>query len=134
MVHNRLPIKTVILNNNGYLLIRLTQQNFQDGRLIGTDVDTGVSFPDMAKIADAYGIKFMRVNRLAELDAAFDELLAYRGPVVFEIMTPRNQLLIPRVSSKKSEDGTMISMPYDDMFPFLPRDEYKANCIRETIT
>ena len=134
MVHNKLPIKTVILNNNGYLLIRLTQQNFQDGRLIGTDQDNGVSFPDMAKIADAYGVKFMRVSQLSELDAALDELFAYRGPVIFEIMTPRNQLLIPRISSKKLEDGTMVSMPYDDMFPFLPRDEYNASCVREIIT
>ncbi|MCX7009939.1 MAG: thiamine pyrophosphate-dependent enzyme, partial [Kiritimatiellaeota bacterium] len=133
MVHNKLPIKTIILNNNGYLLIRLTQQNFQDGRFIGTDQDSGVSFPDMAKIANAYGVKFMRVSQLSELDTAVNELLAYRGPVIFEIMTPRNQLLIPRISSKKLADGTMISMPYDDMFPFLPRDEYNANCVRETI-
>ena len=134
MAYNNLPIKTVILNNNGYLLIRLTQQNFQNGRLIGTDQDNGVSFPDMAKIADAYGIHFMRVSRLSDLDEAVDELLAYRGAVIFEIMTPRNQLLIPRVSSRKLPDGTMISMPYDDMFPFLPRNEYNANCVRETVT
>lgn len=133
MVHNQLPIKTIILNNQGYLLIRLTQQNFLDGRLIGTDAEHGVSFPDMAKIADAYGVKFIRVHALSDLDAALDELLAYRGSVIFEIMTPRNQLLHPRVSARKLEDGTIQSMAYDDMFPFLPRDEYQANCVRETI-
>ena len=133
MVHNRLPIKTIILNNQGYLLIRLTQQNFQEGRLIGTDAANGVSFPEMSKIAGAYGVKFMRVCKLTELDAALDELFAFRGAVIFEIMTPRDQLLIPRVSSVKLEDGTMRSMPYDDMFPFLPRNEYRANCVREAI-
>lgn len=133
MVHNRLPIKTIILNNGGYLLIRHTQQNFLDGRFIGTDADNGVSFPDMARIADAYGIKFIRVHHLAELEAALDELLAYRGPVIFELMTPKNQLLIPRVSSRKLDDGSMVSMPYDDMFPFLPREEYDRNCVRNRI-
>jgi acetolactate synthase-1/2/3 large subunit len=48
-------------------------------------------------------------------------------------MTPPNQLLIPRVASKKMDDGKMMSMPYDDMFPFLPREEYLENCVRETI-
>jgi acetolactate synthase-1/2/3 large subunit len=130
IVHNRLPIKTVILNNNGYLLIRHTQNNFQDGRLIGTDAENGVSFADMKKIASAYGIKYISAARLDDLDFALDELFKYKGPVIFEVMTPQNQILIPRVTSKKLEDGSMVSMPYDDMFPFLPRDEYERNCFR----
>ena len=134
MVHNRLPIKTVVLNNRGYLLIRLTQQNFQEGRFIGSDEATGVSCPDLEKIAWAYGIKYLRIAELAEMDAQLQELRSYPGAAICEVMTPKNQLLIPRVSSRKKDDGTMESMPYDDMFPFLPRDEYARNCVRETIT
>jgi len=134
MVHNRLPIKTIVLNNRGYLLIRLTQQNFQGGRLIGADKDTGVSCPDLEKIAWAYGVKFLRIMRLEEMDAGIDELLAYPGAMICEVMTPQDQPLIPRVSSRKKEDGTMESAPYDDMFPFLPRDEYRRNCVHDTIT
>lgn len=133
MVHHQLPIKTIVLNNRGYLLIRLTQQNFQGGRLIGSDRETGVSFPDLEKIAWAYGVKFLRISSLEEMDARLDELMTFSGPVICEVMTPQNQLLIPRVSSRKREDGTMESAPYDDMFPFLPRDEYALNCVRETI-
>lgn len=131
MVHNRLPIKTIVFNNGGYLLIRLTQQNFQGGRLIGTDEESGVSCPDLEKIAWAYGVKFFRISRLEDMEAGLDELMAWRGPAVCEVMTPQQQLLIPRVSSRKREDGTMESMPYDDMFPFLPRDEYARNCFRD---
>jgi len=131
MVHNRLPIKTIVLNNGGYLLIRLTQQNFQDGRLIGTDEDSGVSCPDLEKIAGAYGVKFFRISRLEEMEPVLDELMAYPGSAICEVMTPQNQLLMPRVSSRKREDGTMESMPYDDMFPFLPREEYLRNCVRD---
>ena len=61
------------------------------------------------------------------------ELIAYQGAVICEIMTPPNQLLIPRVASKKLDDGTMVSMPYDDMFPFLPREEYLENCVFKKI-
>ena len=130
MVHNRLPIKTIVLNNGGYLLIRLTQQNFQEGRLIGTDEDSGVSCPDLEKIAWAYGVKFFRIKELDEMDAVLDELMAWKGPAICEAITPRNQLLMPRVASRKRDDGTMESMPYDDMFPFLPREEYARNCFR----
>ena len=130
IAHNQLPVKTIILNNNGYLLIRHTQKNFQEARYIGTHPETGVSFPDMEKIAGAYGIHFIRVQKLGELKAALERLFEHRGPVIFEVMTPQNQLLIPRVASQKKADGSMMSMPYDDMFPFLPRDEYKRNCVR----
>jgi len=133
IAHNRLPVKIVLLNNRGYLLIRHSQNNFMNGRLIGESVASGVSFPDMEKIARAYGIDFLRVSSLDELDDRLEELKAHNGPMIFEVMTPANQLLIPRVASKALPDGTMVSMPYDDMFPFLPRDEYAENCVYNRI-
>lgn len=133
MVHNKLRIKTIVLNNNGYLLIRLTQQNFQEGRFIGIDEDSGLSCPDLEKIAWAYGIKFVRISNLSEMESGIAEVMEYPGAVVCEVMTPRNQLLMPRVASRKREDGTMESAPYDDMFPFLPRDEYARNNVRQKI-
>jgi len=71
----------------------------------------------------------MRISSIAELDGKLDQLMAHQGPLVCEVICPSDQLLIPRVASMQKEDGTMESMPFDDMFPFLPRDEYKANCI-----
>lgn len=125
--HYKLPIKFILFSNNGYLLMRHTQNNFMDGRLIGESPSTGVSFAPFDKVADTFGLGYMRIASLAELDLKLEELFAYKGSLICEVMTPSNQLLIPRVSSKKLEDGTMISMPYDDMFPFLSRDEYEAN-------
>jgi len=133
IVHNKLPAKIIVFNNNGYLLIRHTQKNFMDGRFIGESTDTGVSFPDMKKIAKAYGIPFIRISKLSELDRKLTTLMKHEGNVICEVMTPPNQLLIPRVASKKLDDGTMISMPYDDMFPFLSRNEYEENCVFEKI-
>lgn len=131
--HNKLPVKIVIFNNNGYLLIRHTQSNFMEGRLIGEGPDSGISFPDMEKIAKAYGIHFIRISNLSEMDEKLTELKDYQGAVICDVITPPNQLLIPRVASKKLDDGTMVSMPYDDMFPFLPREEYLENCVYEKI-
>lgn len=131
IAHNRLPAKIVVFNNKGYLLIRSTQHNFQEGRLMGESSETGVSFPDLEKMSKAYGIHFIRIMHLDDLDEKLDELVNYQGPVICEVMTPANQLLIPRVASKKMDDGKMVSMPYDDMFPFLSREEYLQNCIHK---
>ncbi|MFE5324707.1 thiamine pyrophosphate-binding protein [Paenibacillus sp. NPDC056579] len=125
----QLPIKFVLLSNNGYLLMRHTQNNFMEGRLIGEGPETGVSFAPFDKVAETFGLGYMRISSLDEMDNKLDELINYKGSVICEVMTPQNQLLIPRVSSKKLDDGTMISMPFDDMFPFLPREEYLANCL-----
>ena len=133
IAHNNLPIKIIILNNNGYLLIRHSQNNFMNGRLIGESSTTGVSFPDMEKISAAYGIPFIRISALDELDAKLDRVKSHVGPLICEVMTPSNQLLIPRVASKALADGSMVSMPYDDMFPFLPRDEYERNCVHDKL-
>jgi len=127
IAHNRLRTKLIVNNNNGYLLIRLTQKNFQESRFIGIDKDTGVGFPDLEKIANAYGIHYIRIASLADCDAKLKELFEYPGPVICDVLTPPDQPLIPRVASKKMPDGRMVSMPYDDMYPFLPREEYEGN-------
>ena len=127
IVHHKLPIKIFILNNEGYLSIRFTQERHFNGRFIGEGLRSGVSFPDARKIARAYGIKFIRVSDNRALDHALDETLAWRGPVICEIMTPRNQLIIPTVASQKLENGTMVSRPLEDMYPFLDREEFKKN-------
>ena len=131
IVQGNLPVKIILFNNKGYLLIRVTQNNFLGGRHIGIDQESGVSFPDLEKISNAYGIHFMRVSNTEELDEKLNQLMAHQGPLVCEVICPGDQILIPRVASMQKEDGTMVSMPFDDMFPYLPRDEYRANCIFE---
>ncbi|MBF0549573.1 MAG: thiamine pyrophosphate-binding protein [Deltaproteobacteria bacterium] len=127
IVHNKLKIKIIMLSNNGYLLIRLTQNNFLGGRHIGTHKETGVSFPDMSRISQAYGLDYMQISSVDELDDKLEELIALDHAVICEVMTPPDQLLQPRVASKILDTGTIVSMPYDHMFPFLSDEEYKAN-------
>ncbi len=132
--HNRLPLKIFILNNNGYLLIRHTQRNFMEDRFIGEGPESGVWCPDAMKIAEAYGIKGIRIENVDEVEAKIREALEYRGPVVCEVMTPAWQLLIPRIASDKLPDGTLRSRNYEDMFPYLPEDEVRANMVAEQDT
>lgn len=127
---NNLPIKVIIFNNNGYLLIRHTQKT-HFGNLRGESPKTGLGFPDFMQIAKAYGIKGIRIKSVAELDRKLKETLEYKGPVICEVMTPEWQALGPRVSSQKNKDGSMVSKPYEDLAPFLTKEELDSNMIAE---
>ena len=129
--HNNLPIKVFILNNNGYLLIRHTQRNFMEDRFVGESPESGVWCPDSMNIAKAYGIKGVRIESAKEADEKIKEVLEYDGPVICEVMTPEWQLLIPRIASDKMPDGTLVSRNYEDMFPYLSREELQENMVAE---
>ncbi len=128
LVHYRLPIILFVLNNKGYLTIKLMQQN-HFGRYVGSEESSGVSFPDILKVAKAYGIPAMRISNQKQLLNKIDSVLSKKGPFICEIMMPENQPLIPRVSSLKKPDGTIVSRPLEDLYPFLSREEFERNMI-----
>ena len=129
--HNNLPIKVFVLNNNGYLLIRHTQHNFMEDRFVGESPATGVWCPDTMAIARAYGIKGVRISSVDEVEEKIQEVLSSEGPVICEVMTPEWQLLIPRIASDKMPDGRLVSRNYEDMFPYLPKEELRENMVAE---
>ena len=125
--HNNLPVKVFIFDNNGYLLIRQTQRNFMDGRLFGEGPTSGVWCPNAMKIAQAYEIKGVEINTKEEIDTKIQEVLNYDGPVICNVKVPEWQLIIPRVSSEKKPDGTLVSRNFEDMYPFLSEEEMAEN-------
>ena len=126
VVQNKIPLKMFVLNNNGYLAISLMQDNLFDSKYIGSTPDSGVSSPDFCAIGSAYGIKTVRLSNNKELDLQIQSVLDYEGAIICEIMMPEHQLLIPRVQSRKDEDGNIISTSIENMFPFLPDEEIKS--------
>ena len=133
IVHYQLPLKLFIWNNDGYLSIRATQKKFFEGREIGTDKNSGISFPEVEKIATAYGIKYFIAKEVSDLDDTLSDVMAYKGPVICEIICPQNQEIIPAVSSFKREDGSMVSKPLEDMYPFLDREEFLKEMINKPV-
>ncbi|MFA6547746.1 MAG: thiamine pyrophosphate-binding protein [Candidatus Magasanikbacteria bacterium] len=125
--HHNLPIKVFLLNNQGYLAIRNTQNSFFGGDLEASDPSSGVSFPDFRKVVAAFGIQYSRIKDHKGIEKKIDKVLKSKGPVVCEINMSAFQPLIPKVYSMKNSDGTMDSKPLEDMFPFLKRDEYSKN-------
>jgi acetolactate synthase-1/2/3 large subunit len=129
VVHNQMPVKLFILNNNGYMSIRATQNKFFEGRLIGTDKSSGLSFPDLSRLAEAYGIPYFRIASVPATRDIIDQVLGTKGPVICEVICPENQEVIPTVSSLRKPDGKMISKPLEDMYPFLNRGEFLREMI-----
>ena len=127
VIEYSLPIKLFVLNNDGYHSIRTSQTNYFEKRYIGESSRSGVSFPDITKIANAYGIKSIRVNETNNLDEVIEEVLNHDGPVICDVIVPREQEVIPTVASRVNKDGSMSSRPLEDMYPFLDRKEYKDN-------
>lgn len=129
VVHHQLPLKIFIFNNNGYLSIRTTQTNFFGGHLVGESAGSGVSFPDLVKLAAAYGIPAFRIHNHTELATVLPSVLDMPGPVLCDVLMNPNQLFAPRVASQRLPDGRMVSKPLEDMYPFLEREELLSNMI-----
>lgn len=126
--HWRLPIIIFVLNNGGYLTIKLMQKN-HFGYYVGSDKSSGLTCPDILKVAEAYNIKAARISNHDELCLKLDSVLAEPGPFICEIMMSEDQPLIPRVSSMKKPDGSVVSGSLENMYPFLDREEYLENMI-----
>jgi acetolactate synthase-1/2/3 large subunit len=133
IVHHQFPIKLFVFNNGGYHSIRQTQSNFFGEPLVGCDAKSGVSCPDMEKIATAYGIPYVCCATHAEMSKAIDATLDGPGPRMCEVMLTVDQPFAPKAASRRLADGRMVSKPLEDLFPFLDRDEFRANMLIEPI-
>lgn len=122
---NKLPIKIFLINNNGYHSIRITQTNlFSHHCKVGIGEESGdLSFPQFEKIAKAFGYPYYSAHSNAEMMAVVDKVLSQEGPVFCEIFTDTQQVWEPKSSTKRLEDGTLVSPPLEDLAPFLPREE-----------
>ena len=134
ILQNRLPIKTFMINNGGYHSIRQSQKNFFGEPLVGVGPESGdLSFPDMSKLVPAYGMKYYRIEKNKELSKVIDAVLKEEGPVFCEVVVSPEQIFEPKASSKRLEDGTIVSAPLEDLAPFLSREELKENMIIDLV-
>ena len=127
VITNKLPIKIFLINNNGYHSIRLTQNNlFKEHCKVGIGEESGdLSFPKFEEIAKAFGYPYYSAHSNEEMKNVVDKVLAEEGPLFCEIFTDTKQVWEPKSSTKRLEDGTLVSPPLEDLAPFLPREELK---------
>ncbi len=124
-----LPIKIFILNNNGYASIRMTQKIHFNSHFVCCDPASGLPMPSIEKIAQAYGIKFIRIADNSELEEKAIETLDMNGPVICEVIVDPQLPTMPKLSSEVKPDGSIVSKPLEDLWPFLERDEFASNML-----
>ncbi len=124
--HYHLPVKIFVFNNQGYTNIRLTQANFF-GRYVGADEGSGVSNPDFAHLAAAYGFDYSTIKTNDEIETGIQRVLEKEGPALCELNIAIEQGITPKVSAFRREDGALESRPLEDMAPFLSKEEVWEN-------
>lgn len=126
VIYNKLNMKLVILNNNGYHSIRQTQKNLFQPPMYGVCSDNGVSFPDFEKLSIAFGYPYFKVDKIETAEEIISKALETEGPVVIEAILDPDQNFSPKLSARRLPDGTMVSPSLEDMSPFLPEEEVAA--------
>jgi len=128
-----LPICLIIMNNNGYASIRNTQRNYFKGRFVGTGPETGLLLPDLEKVAATYGLSFLRINDTDKLKSELQQALSQPRPLLVDVCLTTDEILSPKVSALPQDDGTMLSMPLEDMSPLLSLEALKEEMIIELL-
>ena len=125
---NKLNIKIIVLNNAGYHSIRQTQRNlFSNHCEVGVGEESGdLSFPELERIAYAYKLPYVKIDKVSSVDNEIDKALAVDGPIIIEAIIDPEQYFSPKLSARRLPDGTMVSPSLEDMSPFLPEEEMTA--------
>ena len=123
VVHYNLPIKIFVINNNGYISIKQTQNNFFQGNLTGCSKDSGVSMPNFTKISEAFGLKTFTIKNPENILSLISSALEYDGPVLCNVIVETDYTFTPKLLSQQLEDGTIVSPSFENMYPFLSKQE-----------
>ncbi len=123
-----LPIKIFILNNQGYSSIRTSQARYF-GRLTGADASSGLTLPDLGRLVTAYGLPFFQITDQSHLAEEIQKVLDTPGPVLCDVWLPPDEPRAPSLASAQKPDGSMVSRPLEDLWPFLDRQEFNSNMI-----
>lgn len=129
IVGQGIPAKIFLYNNAGYHSIRQSQEAHFQGFSVGCGPDSGVTFPDFERLAYGFGLAYVRTSEHADMAEAIRATLAAPGAAICEVMVDKGQNFAPKLSSRRLDDGTMVTAPLEDLAPFLPRDELKANML-----
>ena len=126
---HHLPVKLFVMNNEGYLSIRTSQRKFFKDNFVAEGPKSGVFFPETSAIAEAYGLNYYKLDTIEKAKALLPKILEDSEPVVIEVMTLPFQEIIPSTASTVRQDGSMVSKPMEDMYPFMDRETFQQEMI-----
>ena len=127
VMHNKIPVKIFIFNNGGYLTIKQTQILGFNGRIMGADKSSGLSFPDYMNIAKSHKMTYLKIKNHKNLRKNINKILKSPKATICELIMNPNEEQIPKAINKRNNMGKSIPTEFEDMYPFLPRDELSSN-------
>ena len=130
--HHNLPIKIIIFNNDGYLMIKHTQKMLFNGVYNGVNADTGLSLPEFEKVANAFGFSYCSIRNWTDYNKNIKSFLNFNGPSICEVYMDPEQEFIPKVKGIKKQDNTIFAPPIEEMSPLLSYNEVEENMISGT--
>ena len=125
VISNKIPMKIIIFNNDGYLMIKHTQNAILKGRRAGTDTNSGLSCPDYSKLVKSLGFIYLRISDPIDMDRIISEFLDNSDPIVLEVFMPKEQKLVPKSAVSISSNGGLTSLPLEDLSPLISLSELK---------
>lgn len=125
----RMPLRLFVFNNAGYASIRNTQRTYFDGRYVGSGPVSKLDIPDLVALAKTFGWDAVRLETVEDLRAGIKRALEHPGPLLVDVRVMQDEALFPKSAALPQADGSMRSMPLEDMSPLLPRDEFRANML-----
>lgn len=117
LTHHQLPIKMFVINNDGYLSIKITQEAFFGGKQVASGKESGISFPNLKKLCKAYNLQYMSITKNSDYDKKLPKVFEMKGPVVCELFTHPYEKHEPKVVHKGIDsEGRIIPGELTDMF------------------
>jgi acetolactate synthase-1/2/3 large subunit len=117
IVGNKLPVKILLINNDGYLSIKLSQEAFFKGEEFASSPTTGVTIPNFEKVANAFGIPYSSIKHNDEIESVLNDMMGIEGPCIVEVFTHPKERHEPKVTHKGvGPDGKIIPGTLTDMF------------------
>lgn len=131
IVNYKLPIKIIIFNNDGYLMIKHTQKMLFKGHYVSVNENTGLGLPNFSKVLPAFGFKYLELKTWERFDDVVQEFVHSSSPSVLEVFMDPEQDFIPKVKGVVKDDGTFLPPPLEEMSPLLPLNEIKDQMLVE---
>ena len=129
VLHHKIPIKIFIYNNGGYLTIKQTQQLGFESRIMGSDYESGLSFPNYKLISKSHSIKYFKISDTKKIKNSVLKILKINEPVICELILDSEQEQMPKAINRRTSDGKSIPTTFEDMYPFLQKNELKSNML-----
>lgn len=128
IVFHELPIKIVIFINDGYLMIKHTQNGWFGGRRTASDKKSGVSCPNYSALAGAFGIPAFQIHTWEDFEGVMPRFQSLPGPAICEVFMDPEQMFAPKLASIQKGEK-LISPPLEDLSPQLSREELSENML-----